>query len=342
MTGTRVAARITAIAVHLPETVLGNDDLARLYPIWSAKQIETKLGIRERRIAAPDETASDLGVLAAEKLFATKDVDPGTIDFLLVCSQTPDHPIPGPSFFIHQRLGLAKRVGALDVMLGCSGFVYCLSLATGLIAAGAARRILLVTTDTYSKIIHPGDRSVRPLFGDGASACVVEADGSGRSSIGPFVFGTDGQGARHLIHEAGGTRLPRSPETAIAREDASGVVRSADTLSMNGPAILSFTHREIPGSFDALLRAASWERDAIDFVIAHQANSFVLNSLAKKLDMPADRVPHRFANTGNTVSSTIPIALAALSNEGRLQPGMHIVLLGFGVGLSWAGAALVW
>lgn len=338
----RIAARIAAIAVHLPEAVLDNHELSRCFPIWEAEQIEAKLGIRERRIAAPDETAGDLAVAAAEKLFAAHDIDRQEIDFLLLCTQTPDYPIPGVACMVQDRLGLPKRVGALDVALGCSGYVYCLSLAAGLIAAGAARRVLLLTADTYSKIIHPGDRSVRPLFGDGATASLIEADGAAQSHVGPFVFGTDGSGARHLILEAGGTRLPRSPETARTREDASGVVRSADTLAMNGPAILAFTNREVPGSFDELLSKARWSRETVDFVVAHQANKFMLDTLAKKLRVPASLLPHRFADTGNTVSSTIPIALAALQQEGVLTRGNRVVLLGFGVGLSWAGAALTW
>lgn len=338
----KIAARIAAIAVHLPETILDNETLSRDFPIWQADQIEAKLGIRERRIAGFGETAGDLAVAAAEKLFVSGAIERDQIDFLLVCTQTPDHAIPGVACIVQDRLGLSKQTGALDVALGCSGYVYCLSLATGLIAAGAARRILLITTDTYSKIIHPGDRSVRPLFGDGATASLIEGASGTRSHIGPFVFGTDGSGARHLILEAGGTRLPRSEETARSREDASGVVRSADTLSMNGPAILAFTNREVPGSFDALLAKAEWSRDGIDRVIAHQANKFMLDTLAKKLRIPAELLPHRFADTGNTVSSTIPIALAALHEEGSLTRGEKIVLLGFGVGLSWAGAALTW
>jgi 3-oxoacyl-[acyl-carrier-protein] synthase-3 len=338
----KIAARIAAISVHLPETILDNETLSRDFPIWQADQIEAKLGIRERRIAGPDETAGDLAVAAAEKLFASGAIERDQIDFLLVCTQTPDHAIPGVACIVQDRLGLSKQTGALDVALGCSGYVYCLSLAAGLIAAGAARRILLITTDTYSKIIHPGDRSVRPLFGDGATASLIEGDSDTRSHIGPFVFGTDGSGARHLILEAGGTRLPRSKDTARSREDASGVVRSADTLSMNGPAILAFTNREVPGSFDALLAKAEWSRDGINRVIAHQANKFMLDTLAKKLRIPAELLPHRFADTGNTVSSTIPIALAALHEEGLLKRGEKIVLLGFGVGLSWAGAALTW
>jgi 3-oxoacyl-[acyl-carrier-protein] synthase-3 len=336
------AARVSAITVHLPDTVLHNHELSEIFPIWKAEQIEAKLGIRERRVAAPNETAGDMAVAATEKLISTHNLDRDTIDFLIVCSQTPDHPIPGPSFLVHERLRLAKRVGALDVTLGCSGYVYCLSLAAGLIAAGAARRVLLITADTYSKVMHRGDRSMRTLFGDGATASLVEADSAGSSHIGPFVFGTDGAGARHLIQEAGGTRLPRSAETARVFEDASGVARSADTLSMNGPAILAFTHREVPDSFEELLSASGWTRETVDFVVAHQANSFVLNSLAKKLRVPDERLPHRFSHTGNTVSSTIPIALAALHEEGALTRGKRLVLLGFGVGLSWAGAALTW
>lgn len=336
------SARIAAIATYLPEKVLDNAELSRNFPLWTPDQIEAKLGIRERRIAADDETASDMAVSAARNLFDRHGIAPATIDFLIMCCQTPDRPIPGPSFRVHQQLGLSKQVGALDVTLGCSGYVYGLSLATGMIAAGFARNVLLVTADTYSKIMHPEDRTVRPLFGDGATASLVQACDEGSSAIGPFVFGTDGAGANHLMQEAGGTRLPRSATTRVTQEDALGIKRSADTLSMNGPAIMSFTHREVPRSFDALLEKASWTREHVDYVVAHQANSFVLDSLAKKLSVSGDRLPHRFAMTGNTVSSTIPIALSRLQDEQALVRGMRIVLLGFGVGLSWASAAVIW
>ena len=187
-----MAARIRAIATHLPARVLGNDELAALYPSWPAEKILDKTGIRERRIAADDETAADLAAAAADALFASGRCSREEVDFLILCTQAPDFILPTTACLLQDRLGLRRDIGALDVNLGCSGFVYGLSLATGLIAAGAASRILLLTADTYSKYIHARDKSVRTLFGDGAAATLIEASDTG--SLGPFVFGTDGSG----------------------------------------------------------------------------------------------------------------------------------------------------
>jgi 3-oxoacyl-[acyl-carrier-protein] synthase-3 len=336
----KVPARIAAIATHLPDTVLTNQDLAGLYPGWPAEKILEKTGIRERRICAPDETAVDLAERAAAKLL---DADPGLrdrIDFVILCTQAPDHILPTSACILQDRLGLPTHVGALDINLGCSGFVYGLSLATGLIASGAAATVLLLTADTYSKYIHPQDKSVRTLFGDGAAATLIEATDDDRRTIGPFVFGTDGRGARELIVEAGGFRLPHSAETAIEQEDRSGNVRSRDNLYMNGAAVLNFTLREVPRTVTALFQKSGTSLADYDAVVLHQANKFMLDALQKKLDVPADKLVRCYETIGNTVSSTIPFALADMMAEGRCSHGMRLMIIGFGVGLSWAGASV--
>lgn len=335
-----VSARIAAIATHLPDTVLTNDDLARLYPSWPADKILEKTGIRERRVCATDETAADLAYRAAAKLI---DADPALrdrIDFMILCTQAPDHVLPTSACILQDRLELPTSVGALDINLGCSGFVYGLSLASGLIASGAASTVLLLTADTYSKYIHPLDKSVRTLFGDGAAATLIEAADDSGATIGPFVFGTDGRGAQDLIVEAGGFRLPASPATAVEEEDRSGNVRSRDNLYMNGAAVLNFTLREVPRTAAALFERTGTTAADYDAVVLHQANKFMLDTLQKKLDLPAGKVPRLYEEVGNTVSSTIPFVLAGLIAEGRCSPGTRLMLIGFGVGLSWAGASL--
>ena len=215
-------------------------------------------------------------------------------------------------------------------------------MAAGLIAAGAASNILILTADTYSKLIHERDRSVRTLFGDGAAAALIRAADAGDSArVGPFVFGTDGSGGGDLIVDAGGFRRARSAETALAVTDASGNVRSAENLYMNGGAVLNFTLREVPRTYRRLLDAAGLEEDQVDHVVLHQANRFMLNALQKKLGLPDAKVPRWFEDVGNTVSSTIPFVLADLMDTGRMRPGTRMLLIGFGVGLSWAGAAVV-
>lgn len=338
--GHAVAARISAIATHLPDTVLDNDALAADFPSWPAEKILDKTGIRERRIADADETALDLGCAAAAKLLAGGAVRSEDVDFLLFCTQAPDHVLPTSACIMQERLGLPRHIGALDFNLGCSGYVYGLSLAAGLIASGAARRILLVTADTYSKYIHPRDKSVRTLFGDGAAATLVEAAPGGTAGIGPFVFGTDGSGAESLIVRAGGFRYPNSADTAVETEDRAGNIRSDDNLYMDGGAVMSFTLREVPRAFRQLLDKSGTTMDDYDYVVLHQANKFMLDALQKKLDLPNDKVPRRFEEIGNTVSSTIPFVLAGLMEDGKLDAGARIMVVGFGVGLSWAAATI--
>ncbi|HEX8384138.1 MAG TPA: ketoacyl-ACP synthase III [Sphingomonas sp.] len=331
-------ARIAAIATHVPEHVLTNEALAAQFPGWSVDKILDKTGIRERRIAAKGETALDLGVEAARKLLAR---EPGrAVDFLIFCTQAGDHILPTSACLMQERLGLPTHIGALDINLGCSGFVYGLSLAAGLIASGAAGTVLLVTADTYSKYIHQGDRSVRTLFGDGAAATLVVADPAGSAGIGPFVFGTDGRGGDRLMVEAGGFRLPASADTCIETEDRSGNVRTRGHLFMDGAAVMSFTLREVPRAYRALLARTATEPADWDQVVLHQANKFMLDALQKKLGLADDKVPRRYEDIGNTVSSTIPFVLASLFEQGRLTAPGRIMLIGFGVGLSWAAASI--
>lgn len=323
--------------------MLDNEALAEAFPEWSAEKILSKTGIRERRVAAADETASDLAFAAAEKLFASGRVGRDEVDFLILCTQAPDYFLPTSACILQERLGLSRDIGALDVNLGCSGFVYCLSLAAGLIATGAASRVLLLTADTYSKYINRRDRSVRTLFGDGAAATLIEAaPEQGSARIGPFVFGTDGRGAGDLIVPAGGFRRPSCAASAVEVDDASGNRRSADQLYMNGGAVMMFTLREVPRTLSRLLEACGIGADAVDHVVLHQANGFMLDALQKKLGVPAAKVPRLFETVGNTVSSTIPFVLANLMENGQAPPGTRVVLIGFGVGLSWAGASVIY
>lgn len=329
-------AHIAAVAYHLPETVLSNDALAQEFADWSAQKILDKTGIAERRVAAPGETASDLAFHAANQLFEDSGIDRASIDFLILCTQAPDHLLPSTACVLQQRLGLSTSCGALDFNLGCSGYVYALAMAQGLIEAGIRRRVLVLTADTYSKFINARDRSVRTLFGDGAAATVV-AHGAGQRSLGPFVLGTDGSGADNLIVPAGGMRLPRSAATAVEREDASGNWRSDDDLFMDGAQIVQFTLGAVPRTMQELLTAAGKTLDDIDHVIFHQANKFMLDALRRKCKIPEEKFVIEIDTVGNTVSSTIPIAIARARQSGRIKAGDLALLLGFGVGYSWAG-----
>ncbi len=325
-------AQIGPIAVHLPATVETNDQLQALFPDWDLDLIYSKTGIRERRIAASGECASDLGVIAAEKLFAAHDIDRASIDFLLFCTQTPDYPLPTTACLVQQRLGLPTGVGALDFNLGCSGFVYGLSLADGLIRSGAAARVLLITADTYSKYIDANDRSLRTIFSDGAAATLIEAGGS--PTLSGFVFGTDGSAADSLMVPSGGARTSEAALKPRKRQ------RWKSRLYMDGPALVDITLRYIPDMVSSVLDRAHMTKDQLDLLIMHQATLHMLDRLRATLDVPADRMPIVLETVGNTVSSTIPIAMDELRRDGRIRENSRSLLVGFGVGFSWAGC--VW
>ena len=325
-------AAIGPVAIHLPEKVEDNDFLGSQYPKWDMDLIFAKTGIRQRHIAAPGECASDLGVAAAEKLFAEYKIDRSSIDFLLFCTQTPDYPLPTTACLMQDRLGLPTSIGALDFNLGCSGFVYGLSLADGLIRSGTARRVLLITAETYSKYIDPTDRSLRTIFGDGAAATLVEA--SDEPSLGSFVFGTDGSGGDMLLVTEGGAR---PPEDAIQPRKRK---RWPSSLYMDGPELVKFSLDIAPPLIDDVLASAQWTRDKIDMYLIHQATLFMLDHLRERLSLDREHTPEALEDYGNTVSSTIPILIRDLRQSGRLRPGKQTLMMGFGVGLSWAGC--VW
>jgi len=333
-----IFARIAAVAGYLPAGVLTNRDLAALYPEWSEDKILQKTGIRERRIAGDGETAADLATQAAQKLFTRHDVSPDSIDFVILSTQAPDYILPTSACLIQHRLGLKTSSGALDVNLGCSGYVYGLSLAKGLIESGSARRVLLLTADTYSKYIHPLDKSVRTLFGDGATATVVEGVEADAALIGPFVFGTDGAGAENLIVRTGGARQPRTAQSAQEKTDSSGNVRSDDNLFMDGPEIMNFTLTTVPKAATQLMAVAGTTLDTTDLVVLHQANAYMMEALRKKMHIPREKFVVHLEHCGNTVSSTIPLALEKVLEGNEPNRGQRkTMLVGFGVGYSWAG-----
>jgi 3-oxoacyl-[acyl-carrier-protein] synthase-3 len=322
-------AAIGPIAVHFPERLETNQALQAENPSWNMDLIYSKTGIAQRYIAAPGETASDLGVAAAKKLFAAHDIDPASIDFLLLCTQTPDYPLPTTACLMQDRLGLPTTCGALDFNLGCSGFVYGLSLADGLIRTGAVKRILLITAETYSKYIHPTDRSLRTIFGDAAAATLIEATDS--PSLSAYRFGTDGRGADTLIVNQGGAR---DADAAIQPRHRH---RWPSQLYMDGPGLIDFTVGAIPDLVKQVLAAGNLKPKDLDLYIFHQATDKMLMLLRDALKVSVDELPIVLRDCGNTVSSTIPIAIDELRREGRLKPDMKSMLVGFGVGWSWAG-----
>jgi len=328
-------AYIKAIDYYLPQKELTNDDLVREFPDWTLDKIATKVGIQRRYISAENETSADLAIEAAQKMFA-QSIDKSVVDYLLFCTQSPDYFLPASACIIQDKLGLSKNIGALDFNQGCSGYVYGLSLAKGLIIAGIARNVLLLTGETYTKHLHPLDKGNRTIFGDGASATLISTDGF--AEIGNFSLGTDGSGAEKLILKTGGTRIPQ--KTNRVEFDENGNPVSSDYIYMNGGEIFSFTLSSVPVLVNNTLEKNNINKSEIDLFIFHQANRYMLDFLRKKIKIDEEKFYIYLSEVGNTVSSTIPIAIFDALKKGVYKPGMKVLIAGFGVGLSWCGCLL--
>lgn len=317
--------KISAIESFFPEKIITNEDLQKEFPEWSPEKIFNKVGVKQRYIASSEETVLELAIKASEKIL--QNFDKNKIDFILFCTQSPDYHLPTTACILQDRLGLRKNIGALDFNLGCSGFVYGLSIAKGLIATGVAETILLVTSETYTKYLRADDKSNKTIFGDGAAATLVQKDESKQSF--QFELGTDGSGYDNLIVRNGGGRNPKSEGDMMG-----------NCLFMNGPKIFTFTIEKIPIIVDEVLRKNNLKKEEIDYFVFHQANKHILTRQREILEIPEDKFYINLENVGNTVSSTIPIALKDLLDSGKIQKGQKIMLVGFGVGLSW-GATII-
>lgn len=332
-------ATLAAVEFHVPNTRIGNEEIAQLAANWTPQKIFDKTGIAERHVAADDECSSDLAFHAAEKLFASGACSRDEIDFLLFCTQSADYLLPTTACLLQDRLKLRTGIGALDFNLGCSGYIYGLGLSQGLIETGQARNVLLLTGETYTKFLRKDDLSVRSLFGDAGSATLLRGIPGDGPFIGPYVYGTDGQGAENLMLKR---HSLRAGNDSGSTDSACATIRadSPEYLSMNGPEVFSFALETVPRAVNDLLSRAQLHRDDIDLFVFHQANEYMLKCLRTKLQIPEERFVVALERFGNTVSSTIPIALQICLADGRLKSGMRIMLVGFGVGYSW-GATLV-
>ncbi len=327
---------IKAIAYNLPENILTNEMIAREFPEWTVEKIDKKIGIKQRHVTKDGETASDLAVGAAEKLFAEYNYDRSQIDYVIFVSQSPDYHLPTTACTIQTRLGLSQKITVIDVNLGCNGFVAGLSLAKAVIIAGQAKNVLLLTAETYSKYMHERDKSNRTIFGDGAAATLVSTDGI--AEVGEFVIGTDGSGAENLIVKTGGARHPQ-PAGDLKFDDF-GNPRSSDNLYMDGPAILNYSLDSIPQLVTDVLEKNKVKMDDIDLHVYHQANSFLANLERRKLRIPEEKYYYNIEYFGNTVSSTIPIALCEAMKEGKIRKGTKVLSVAQGLGYTWGGMVL--
>jgi 3-oxoacyl-[acyl-carrier-protein] synthase III len=335
-----IKAAIRSINYHLPEKTLTNDELAKNFPEWPAEQIQKKTGISKRHIAAEDETASDLAYTAAQKLFSEGNFSVDEVDMVILCTESPDYILPTSACTLQHRLGIPSTAGAFDINLGCSGYVYSLSIAKGLVESGSAKTVLLLTGNTYSKLMHPKDKNVRTIFGDAGTATLIQGVESEQDLIGPFTFGTDGAGAEKLFVKVGGSRFASESDIPKdqyePRED--GLPDSA--LFMDGPSIFSFTLRVVPKMVKALFAKTNLSVETIDLFVFHQANSFMLDKLRKQSKIPEEKFLMSMEDIGNTVSSSIPIAITNAKKDGMLKNKQKLMLVGFGVGLSWAACLI--
>jgi len=327
-------AKIKGISYYLPETILDNTELNNSFPEWSVDKIASKTGIFKRHIAASDEFTSDMAIKASEKLFQEYNISSKEIDFILLCTQSPDYFLPTTACLIQDKLNIPTSAGALDFNLGCSGYVYGLALAKGLINSNIAKNILLITSETYSKFIHPKDKSNKTIFGDAASATLISDNGF--AEILDFELGTDGKGGDNLIVKNGASKYPVKCGVDII--DEYNNVLNEDNLYMNGPEIFNFTSEFIPPLINKTLNKHNYSLENIDLFVFHQANKFILNHLRKKIGIPEDKFYVYVEDCGNTVSSTIPIALKEAINENKLKG--NILLAGFGVGYSWGSCII--
>lgn len=332
-------AYISSIEFALPERLVTNADLERLHPDWSMDQVAARTGVEQRYWCAADETALDLAETACRRLFSRASVGVSEIDAILFCTQSPDYVMPPNATLLQARLGLKTSVAALDFSLACSGFVYGLYLAKGLIKSGLARHVLLVTGDAYSRLFSLEDRGPATLFGDGAAATLLSA---GTDCIGEFVLRTDGSRALSFMVPAGGARIPRSATTAAVKSDAFGARRSDEHIVMNGAAVLDFVKTDVIANVKELLDLAHLTTDGVDLFVFHQASRLALDFLHEALHIPSSKQFVNLASLGNTVSASLPIALSQAERAGRLTPGMKVVIAGFGVGLSWGSCLVTW
>lgn len=332
---------IKAIEYFLPEEVLTNEQLELIYEDWTAEKIFEKTGINQRHVVKEGELASDLAFEAAKKLFDSKVISPCEVEFILLATQSPDYILPTTACVLQDRLGLPDTVGSLDFNLGCSAFIYGLALAKGLIATGVVKNVLLITAETYSKHINPLDKSTRTIFGDAAAATLI-CEGEDVHEIGDFDLGTDGSGADNLIIPAGGMKMPKTELTAIEEVDDSRCTRCQDNLYMNGAEVFNFTISRVPATVENILRKSYLTKENIDLFVFHQANKFMLDFLRKKLRIPAEKFYINIQDIGNTVSASIPIALKRAEAEMLINKNDKVMLVGFGVGLSWGSTILTW
>ena len=328
-------AYIKSIRCFTPPLWLDNDALQSQLKDICVEKTAKGVGVSGRHIASADMTAGDMAVEAANRLFETSEIKREEIDFIILATQSPDHFLPPTACIIQDKLNIPTTAGAFDFDLGCSGYVYGLAIAGSFVDSGLAKNVLLLTGDTITRFIHPDDNN-RVLFGEAASATVVST--TGIAKIGQFEKGSDGSGADFLIVKNGAAR--HLEHTGNETTDNEGNTRRDDYFYMDGSSVFNFTVDRVPSLIDNTLRQNDLSMDEVDYVVLHQANKFMLNTIRKVCHIPKDKFYINLEHTGNTTSTTIPLALEDCQEQAMFKKGDKVLIAGFGVGLSWAGTVL--
>jgi 3-oxoacyl-[acyl-carrier-protein] synthase III len=324
---------INQIEYYLPEKVVTNEDLAKINPEWDIKKTEEKSGVRSRHITDNGETALDLAIKVVDKMLSLGRIEKDKIGAIIFCTQSPDYIMPSNSFLIHKHFGFNEDVWTFDYNLACSGYIFGLAISMGILKTNLAANILLITSETYSKYLNPKDRGTSILFGDGAAASLI-SNMENRGII-DVILSSNGEKFDMFYIPAGGSRMPKSIYTKETTVDNSGNVKNLENIHMNGFAVWQFISIKVSEQIIKLLERNRLTVYDIDLFVFHQASKLTLDSLVKMLKIKEDKVFVNLEEIGNTVSSSIPIALKNAEENGRLKRGDLILLSGFGVGLSW-------
>ncbi len=325
-----IRAAIQGLGVYVPDRILTNDELAGMMDT-SDEWITARTGIKRRHLAAPDQTTSDLGIIAAERALTASGMDPADLDLIIVGTTTPDYYFPATACIIQEQLG-AKRAGAFDLLAACSSFVYSLISAGQLIAAGAIRHALVVGAETLSRLLDWEDRRTAILIGDGAGAVVLSPTANGRGLY-SGVVGADGSAGDVLKVAAGGSRMPMSTEA---------IERKLHRAYMDGQAVFKLAVRTVPGLVRDAVARAGWTLEQVDRVVPHQANLRIIDAMREQLGLPQEKFEVNIQEYGNTSAASIPLALHEAVEAGRIQDDQRIVLAAFGGGFTYAACSLVW
>ena len=330
--------KISQIEYHLPEYILTNQEIGKLHPKWDMNTTSLKTGVFSRHIAKKEETAFDLAKIAVKKLLYNTNIKQEEIGGIIFCTQSPDYLLPSNAFLIHKEFNFKSDVWCFDYNLACSGFIYGLAIARGMINTRMAKHVILINADTYSKFINKNDRSTSLLFGDGAAVTLLSY--SDIDSVIDIALASEGASYKSFYIPAGGTRNPINDTSKVEKADVVGNIRSNENIHMDGHSVWSFISKTVPSQINSIMKKNKLTFNQIDQIIFHQASKFTIDALIKSIEVDPSKCYINMNLIGNTVSASIPIALKNAIEVGKVKEGDLLLLSGFGVGLSWGSLLL--